>query len=162
MQVVRCQDERIWVSVGSQTGCPACDNGEGCGAGLFAKLLQHKPVIIELARRDIKVNSGQMLTLAFPERVYLEMVLAFYGWPLLAALIGALAGYGFGLWLQWGSFMLDAGTLIGGILAGGVLVHILKRKNSAGAVLNSLKMAVYYPSATPNMCTDVTNEPNTD
>lgn len=159
VQVVRCRDRRIWVRLGSQSGCSACDNGKGCGAGVFAKLLQRKPAIIELARRDIDVKPGQMVTLAIPEQVYLKMVLAYYGWPLLAALIGALAGYGLGSWLQFGALLLDAGTLIGGILAGGMLMRVLKRQRSAGSVLNSLQMAVYYPSATPNMCSSVMKEP---
>ena len=89
VQVVRCQEKRVWVRLGSQTGCTACDNGNGCGAGIFAKLLQRKPVILELAQNDMSVEPGQMVTLAFSEQVYLKLVFASYGWPLLAALAGA-------------------------------------------------------------------------
>jgi len=56
VQVVRCAEERIWVRMGSQSGCTACDNGNGCGAGVFAKLLQRKPAIIELPRQQVDVN----------------------------------------------------------------------------------------------------------
>lgn len=40
VRAVRCRDQRIWVHLGSQTGCPVCDDGNGSGAGVFSKLLQ--------------------------------------------------------------------------------------------------------------------------
>lgn len=161
VQVVRCHGDRFWVRLGSQSGCTACDNGTGCGAGVFAKLLQRKAVIIELARNDMCIEPGQMVTLAFSEKIYLKLVLASYGWPLLAALAGALAGHGLGLWLQFGPALIDALTLSSGLLAGGLLVRLLKNQINASAVLNSLRATVYYPSTTPNMCSHVvdTEEP---
>jgi sigma-E factor negative regulatory protein RseC len=152
VQVVRCSDDRMWVRMGSQTGCTACDNGNGCGAGVFAKLLQKKPVIMELARSDANIKPGQMVTLGFPEQVYLKLVFAYYGWPLLAALAGAFAGYRFGIWVQASPAMVDLATLLGGLIAGGLLLRSLRKGNGAGALLNSLQTTVYIPSATANMC----------
>ena len=152
VQVVCCEGERIWLRLGSQTGCTACDNGNGCGAGVFAKLLQRKPVVIELPRNDISVEPGQMVTLAFPEQVYIKLVIASYGWPLLAALAGAYAGHGLGTWLQFGPVLIDAGTLFCGLLAGSFVMRLIKNWKNADTVLNSLHMTVYFPSATPNMC----------
>lgn len=153
VQVVSCRGERIWVRLGSQTGCSACDNGNGCGAGLFAKLLQRKPAILELARNDMDVAPGQMVTLAFPEQVYIKLVFASYGWPLLAALAGAFAGFGLGTWLKFGPVLIDVGTLSGGLLAGIFVMRFIKSRRNTDAVLNSLHTTVYYPSTTPNMCT---------
>jgi len=158
VQVVRCQDQRVWVRLGSQTGCTACDNGNGCGAGVFAKLLQRKPVIMELARNDMNVEPGQMVTLAFPEQVYLKLVFTSYGWPLLAALAGAFAGHGLGTWLQLGPGMTDASTLFGGLLAGGLVMRIGKKRGKADEILSSLRTTVYYPSATPGMCASVVKD----
>jgi len=152
VQVVRCRDQRIWVRVGAQTGCPVCADGKGCGAGVFSSLLQHKPAIIELARQNVDVSPGQMVTLAFPEQVYLKVVLAYYGWPLLIALMGALAGYAFGNWLQFGPLLLDVSTLVGAIVAGGLFLQVFNRTGSAGSALDSLQLAVYHPSPTPDMC----------
>ncbi len=152
VQVVRCQEKRVWVRLGSQTGCTACDNGNGCGAGVFAKLLQRKPVILELARNDLNVEPGQMVTLAFSEQVYLKLVFASYGWPLLAALAGAFAGHGLATWLQAGSALIDLSALTGGLLAGGLVMRLIKNRRGTETVLNSLQTTVYYPSATPNMC----------
>ena len=156
VQVVRCAEQNIWVRLGSQSGCTACDNGKGCGAGVFAKLLQHKPAIIKLPQQGVDVEPGQMVTLAFPEQVYLRMVLIYYGWPLLAALAGAATAFGLGSRLQLGSVMLDIITLLGGVLAGGILMSVLRKFKRADALLESLQMAIYYPSTTPDMCGSVT------
>ena len=152
MQVVRCQKKRVWVRLGSQTGCSACDNGNGCGAGIFAKLLQRKPVILELARNDLSVKPGQMVTLAFSEQVYLKLVFASYGWPLLAALAGAFVGHGLATWLAVGPGLIDLAALSGGLLAGVFVMRLIKNRRNTESVLNSLQATVYYPSATPNMC----------
>jgi len=152
VQVVACQGERIQVRMGSQSGCTACDNGNGCGAGVFAKLLQRKPVILELDRNEMSVEPGQMVTLAFPERVYIKLVLASYGWPLLAALAGAFAGYGVGVWLQFGPAVIDVLTLFAGLLSGSVIVRLLKNRSRTDAFLSSLHATVYYPAVAPNMC----------
>ena len=155
VQVVRCADHRIWVRLGTQTGCSACDNGNGCGAGVFAKLLQRKPAIIELKRQDFDVRPGQMVTLSFPEQVYLSMVLAYYGWPLMAAFIGAFAGFWLGNQIHLQAFMLDVSTLLGGMVGGSVVLFYIKRRKTTHAMLRSLKLAIYHPSTTANMCSGV-------
>ena len=160
VQVVRCRGERLWVRMGSQSGCTACDNGQGCGAGLFAKLLQRKPVVIELDRNDLDVKAGQMVTLAFPEQVYLKLVLASYGWPLLAAIAGAYAGHGLGRWLQFTPALVDGMTLGFGLLAGACLVYFLKGRKNSDMLLNSLHMAVCYPSETPHVCSGGRTSPD--
>ena len=153
VQVIRCQDDRLWVRLGSQSGCTACDNGNGCGAGVFARLLRRKPVVLELKRNDLSVKAGQMLTLAFPEQVYLKLVFASYGWPLLAALAGAFAGNSFGLSLQLGSAAVDVLTLFAALLAGGFVMLRIRTKTNTDTFLNALDTAIYFPSVTPNMCT---------
>jgi len=159
VQVLRCENERIWVRMGARSGCTACDNGKGCGAGLFARLVQRKPVVLELARNEMKVETGQMLTLAFTERVYLKLVFASYAWPLIAALTGALAGYSLGVWLQFRPVLIDAVTLIGGILAAWLVMRYFRTRKTAETIFDSLEMTVCNPSNTPNMCTGNVNEP---
>lgn len=153
VQVLRCENERLWVRMGSRSGCTACDNGKGCGAGLFAKLIRNKPVILELARNDLEVESGQMLTLSVPEQVYLKLVFASYGWPLLAALGGAFAGYGLAGWLQLSPVLVDAVTLIAGILAAWLIIRVTRHHGVARNVLGSLDISICFPSSTPNICT---------
>lgn len=153
VRVLRCQGERMWVRMGSQSGCTACDNGKGCGAGLFAKLLQRKPVDIELARNDLNVEVGQMLTLAFPEQVFIKLVFASYGWPLLAALSGAFLGHSVSTWLQFGPVLIDVCTLVAALLAGAVVIRLIRNRTNSDTIFKSLQTTLYYPSVTPNMCT---------
>ncbi len=159
MQVVSCQDEHIWVRMGSRSGCTACDNGHGCGAGLFAKLLRGKPVILKLKRNDLLAEPGQMLRLAVPEQIYLKLVFRSYGWPLLAALAGAWSGFGLGSWLQFGPLLIDVSTLLGGLLAGVLVMRLNKSQEMTDTILNSLNTTVYFSSATPNMCNSSLERP---
>jgi len=159
VHVLQCSGERMWVRMGSQTGCTACDNGEGCGAGLFAKLLQRKPVVLELARNDVDVKAGQMLTLAVPAQLFMKLVLTSYGWPLLAALAGAYAGYGAGSWLQLDPHVIDLLTLAAGVLAAWVFLRLIRRANTTESILKSLSVTACHRSETPNMCLGATKTP---
>lgn len=152
VQVVRCQDERLWVRLGSQPGCTVCDEGKGCGAGLFTKLISRKPVELELPRNGLSVLPGQMMTLAFPEQVYIKLVLMSYGWPLLAALAGGLAGHSLGSWLQLGLVQLDMSTLFCGLLGGAIVMRQIRKQNGTAEFLNGLQSLVYFPAITPNIC----------
>jgi positive regulator of sigma E activity len=152
VQIVRCQDERLWVRLGSQSGCSACDDGKGCGAGLFAKLIRQKPVVLELPQKGLSVVPGQMLTLAFPERVYIKLVLTSYGWPLLAALAGGMAGHSLGMRYQWAPVQIDMSTLLCGLLGSAIVMHLVRKRHAAGDFFNGLQSLVYYPAVTPNMC----------
>ena len=152
VRVVRCQEERLWIRMGSQSGCSVCDSGNGCGAGVFAKLLQRRAVTLELPRHDLNIEPGQMLTLNIPERVYIKLVLTSYGLPLLAALAGVFAGHGVGTWLGLGPLPVDACALVGALVSAGFAMHFMKRRKYAEAILGSLSMTTCYPSTTPNMC----------
>jgi positive regulator of sigma E activity len=158
VQVVRCSDERMWVRMGSQSGCTVCDSGNGCGAGVFSQLLRGKPVIMELARTDTSIQAGQMVTLGFPEQAYLRLVFTYYGWPMLAALAGALMAYRIGVWAKPGPAVLDLITLAGGLLAGALVFSSLKKGDRTGAFLKSLQTTIYIPSAGANMCGSGTAE----
>ena len=157
VQVVRCSNSRMWVRMGSQTGCTACENGNGCGAGVFAKLLQTKPVVMELACNDENIRAGQMVTLGFPEQVYLKLVFSHYGWPLLVAIAGAFVGFRFAQWWQFGPAMIDLTTLLSALIAGGFCLRRVTKRYSAHEYLKSLQATVYIPSKTPNMCNSVAN-----
>jgi sigma-E factor negative regulatory protein RseC len=152
VQVVRCQDERLWVQVGSQTGCTACEDGRGCGAGVFSRLLRRKPLVLELPRNGLDIDAGQMMTLAIPERVYLSLVFGSYGWPLLAALAGASVGYAVVEGLQLPPALLDAGTLLTGLACGALALRLNASRLWPRRLENDLQSVVYYPAANPNMC----------
>jgi len=159
VQVLRRDRDSFWVRMGSRSGCVACDNGNGCGAGLFAHLMRRQPIVLKLARNSLDAEVGQMLTLAFPEQIYIKMVLASYGWPLIAALGGAFGGYRLGEWLQLTSMAIDITTLIGGVLAALLIVLFIRKRNVAETFLGSLDMTICNLSNTPNMCIGNVNNP---
>ena len=159
VQVLRCDSDKVWVRMGARSGCSACDDGKGCGAGLFAKLTQRKPVVIELARNDLMVEAGQMLTLALPERVYIKMVLASYGWPLVTALAGAFGGYELASWLQFTPGTIDAFTLSAGILSAWLGLRVFSNRRFGETFFNSMSVSICIPSNTPNMCTATVKKP---
>jgi len=149
----------MWVRMGSQTGCKACDNGEGCGAGLFAKLLQRKPVVLELARNNVDVEAGQMLTLSVPAQLFMKLVLTSYGWPLLAGLAGAYAGYGAGSWLQLDPQMIDLLTFAAGGLAAWLFLRLISRANATETILKSLRVTACRCPERPDMCNGMAKTP---
>jgi positive regulator of sigma E activity len=159
VQVLRCDKESLWVRIGTQSGCTACDNGKGCGAGLFVKLIRRKPVILELPRNDMSIRPGQMLTLAFPEQVYMKLVFASYGWPLVAGLAGAFAGYSLTKWVGLQAIAIDAATLLGAVLGAWLSMRFFRSRDAAESILDSLHMTICIPSDTPKMCTGMENEP---
>jgi len=159
VQVLRSDRDSIWVRMGSRSGCTACDNGKGCGAGLFTKLIQRKPVTLKLVRSEMNVEAGQMLTLAFPGQVYMKLVLASYGWPLVAALVGALAGHSLATMSALQPVVIDLAALAGGVLAAVLTLRLFRHRGIEETIINSLHMTICIPSNTPNMCTDKLNKP---
>lgn len=152
VQVLRFQDDRLWVQMGSQSGCSACEDGKGCGAGVFSGLLRRKPVVLELPRNSLEIRVGQMVTLAIPEKVYIGLVLGSYGWPLLAALAGGIGGFMILTRIQVGPVLMDAGTLVSAVFSGYLAVRLYAGRNQAPGLTQKLQSLVYYSAANPNMC----------
>ena len=100
-----------------------------------------------------------MLTLAFPAQVYMKLVLSSYGWPLMAAIAGALAGYSLATWARLQPVAIDAATLFGGVLAAGVTMRFFRSRDTVETILNSLHMTICNPSNTPNMCNGMVKKP---
>ncbi len=119
-QIVRYAKGRGWVRMGAQSGCPACDAGKGCGAGVFSRLLAKRPVTLELdLPRDLSV--GESVVVGLPERVFLGMISRLYLWPLLAGLAGAFIGHNL-LGVFDSVRLTDLGALAGAIAAGGLMM----------------------------------------
>lgn len=118
-RVLRVADGVAWVQCESQSGCARCAAGEGCGGGLFAKLLRGRleelPVTLPADRvRD--PLPGDWLLIGLSTSAVQSASLLMYGLPLagllagamgsafmlandLVALAGALLGLSAGLWL---------------------------------------------------------------
>jgi len=117
------------VQIGASTGCPACDAGEGCGAGIFARLLRRKPVILQV-QNTIDAHPGQAVTVGIPEELFLRILFRLYLLPLLSALAGAAAGnYLANVW-QTSAGLADGITFLGAALAFGSALFLSRSGNA--------------------------------
>ena len=114
--VVKVFGEIASVRLGGSSGCAACDAGKGCGAGIFGRLLQRKPVVLDLYNNPGAVV-GQAVIVGLPEALFLRLVLGFYLYPLLAGLAGAVIGHYVSVKLKANPATTDGLPLFGAALA---------------------------------------------
>lgn len=124
--MLTAKDGRVRVRVGRSSGCSACDAGKGCGAGVFGRLLERKPVVLEIDN-TVDAFPGQGVVVGLPESVFLALVLRLYLYPLLAGLAGAAAGHALASWFAAGDLWVDASALLLA-LAAGFFVAIVNRR----------------------------------
>jgi len=106
--------ERALIALGASSGCPACDAGKGCGAGIFGRMMRRKPLLLELDN-PLQFKAGQAVMVGIPEWFFLGLLARLYLWPLLAGLLGAVLGqtlaHGFGLGLAQQDMLALLGAL---------------------------------------------------
>jgi len=117
-QVIAVSGHLASVRLGGNSGCPACDAGKGCGAGIFGRLLQRKPTVLDL-ENVIDARVGQPVVVGLPESVFLRLVFHLYLLPLLAGLAGAVIGHYLSVKNQSGPSVTDGIALLGAIVAAG-------------------------------------------
>ncbi len=79
------------VLLGPAAGCPVCAAGKGCGAGIFGRWLQPKPVQLRLTN-PAGAQAGDVVIVGITEALFLRLVMRLYMRPLLLAI--AAAGLG--------------------------------------------------------------------
>ena len=127
-RILSTDQGRARVRVGGQSGCNACDAGQGCGAGLFGRLLRRRPSDVEVPNPD-ELAAGRAVILGIDESVYLRLVVGLYGWPLVAGLLGAfLAHTGAAAWWPASAWQSDLLAAIGGLAAGGASLALTHRQ----------------------------------
>jgi len=120
--IVEARDQSVLVRIGGQTGCAACDEGKGCGAGLFGKLLKRKPLELVLSNTS-NAQAGQPVQLGLSESLFMKLVFRLYGWPLVAGFLGAVIAYRLADLAGAGPGMLDLATAAGAV--GGALLILI-------------------------------------
>jgi sigma-E factor negative regulatory protein RseC len=128
-RVIRSERDYAWVRVGGQSGCAACDAGKGCGAGIFGRLLQRRPVEVKVPN-PLRVQPGQGVLLTIPDIVYLQLVLWLLGVPLAAGLVGALAGFQLVQPLGLASWASDLASLLAGLVMAVLVLRYSARRMS--------------------------------
>ena len=92
-RVYAVENGMAWVQVGSRSGCEACDAGRGCGAGVFARLLDSREARVRV-ENTLGCAPGDPVLLGLPEHSYLVLVLRLYGLPLMAGLLAGVLAFG--------------------------------------------------------------------
>jgi sigma-E factor negative regulatory protein RseC len=119
--VTRITEDKLWLHLDALSACQRCLQGDGCGAGVFARLFarRHASVVID-GVHDCKV--GQRIRIGIDERSLMLAAVFLYGLPLTGFLTGALAGHV----LAAESVFQDLLALAAGLLTA-ALVHVLTR-----------------------------------
>ncbi len=88
--ISRVEHGRAWVTC-RPAACRACEEGRGCGAGVFAGLLSRSPSRFVISRVG-GMKPGDRVVLGLDERRLLSAAWRLYGLPLAGLMAGALAG----------------------------------------------------------------------
>lgn len=113
------------VRMGPAAACAACEAGKGCGAGVFGRLLQRGPVLLQVPN-GIGADTGQAVVIGIPESVFLRLLMRLYLLPLLAGFTGGALGYYLAGTHYVHSGLLDAATVAGAVIAGGLTAWMLR------------------------------------
>jgi len=148
-RVVTVEQGRVQVRIGGQTGCSACDDGKGCGAGLFGKLLKRHPVEMELDNSIGAIN-GQAVLLGMSEALFLKLVFRLYGLPLLAGLLGAVGGHWLAVNMGAGAGMIDLLTLAVAVFA--ALTVLIFRQRASRQDISSKEIHLLERPVANSIC----------
>ena len=113
--------------MGSVSGCPACDAGQGCGAGIFGRLLRNRRVDVRIENR-IKAVPGQAVKIGIGEHSFLGLVFRLYVWPLIAGLLGVIIGFVIATYVGVTGLYADLTGLVTGVASGGLAMLLSRRQ----------------------------------
>lgn len=128
-KIVQRSDNLVRVRIGPSTGCSACDAGQGCGAGIFGRLLRRKATTVGLPN-VIGAQEGQAVTVGIPESVFLRLLMRFYLYPLCTGLAGAVIGHQIAVKSSAEPVMVDLISVLGAVALAGLALWISRRVNA--------------------------------
>lgn len=114
--VIRIEGEHAWVETQRKSVCGSCSANKGCGTSVLGKVLGQRRSYVRVLN-PVGAKLGEEVIVGLGERAFVTGSLAVYAIPLLALLLGAVAGEWLGNRYEWG----DIASVIGGLsgLAGG-------------------------------------------
>ncbi len=118
-RILELQQKHAKVILGAASGCPACEAGQGCGAGIFGKLIKRTDLVLVL-NNQLQLEPGQAVIVGIPETFFLRLVARLYLLPLLAALFGAGLGHYLGYSMSISSSNQDLLALAGSLFLAGL------------------------------------------
>ncbi|MDZ4730950.1 MAG: SoxR reducing system RseC family protein [Xanthomonadales bacterium] len=118
-RVLELQAQLVKVALGATSGCPACDAGQGCGGGIFGKLVSRKEQTLLLDHNlqdgHLQLEPGQAVIVGISEAFFLKLLARLYLVPLLAALCGAALGHYSGNQMSLNGLSHDLLALMGAL-----------------------------------------------
>lgn len=126
-RVVAVKGNDVVINIGGVSGCPACDAGKGCGAGIFGRLLRDREVDVQV-RNSIQARKGQSVNLGITETRFLRLVFALYVWPLIAGLVGVVIGFMVATRSGQTGFFPDLAGLLAGLAAASMALFQSRRR----------------------------------
>ena len=153
-QVVGVSGGCARVRLGGRSGCAACDAGKGCGAGVFGRLLQRRPLVLEFDN-TIDAESGQSVVVGLPETLFLSLIARFYLLPLLAGLGGAAVGHYVSVRFQAPEAWRDVAALMGAVLCGALAFRrsrVFPAEFSAPTAVHLLRVGELTDTEKRNAC----------
>lgn len=111
--VVERQGSQVRLATASQTGCARCDAGEGCGGGVFGKLIRHRLRGLLLDDHGLALQPGQHVVLGIESGVFIKATALVYMLPLLGLLGAALLARMGGVADAWIALSGVAGLIAG-------------------------------------------------
>lgn len=124
-RIVQLNENEAEVQIGMSAGCSLCDQGKGCGAGIFARLTRRKPAIVRV-RNVIGAREGQWVTLGIPEKTFLTLVMKLYLLPLASALAGAAIGHHLAGMMHLSSGLVDLTGIITAVVLFSVALYMCR------------------------------------
>ena len=121
-RIVAVDDRHVRVCVTPRPGCARCEAGQGCGGGLFGRLVSRGESELTVRRPSGRVAPGDAVRIGVPARSLVRASIVVYGLPLVGLLVGSAAGG----WLAGA----DAGAIAGGVV--GLVSGILAGRAAAG------------------------------
>lgn len=90
-QVVRVENDAVWVETLRRSTCSGCAAENGCGSAALSKVLGRRRTVIRVLS-DLPLRAGDRVVIGIAERALVRGSLAVYAVPLLLLLFGAVLG----------------------------------------------------------------------
>jgi len=99
--VVESDDEYAWVEAQSSSSCNHCSANQGCGTASLQKWFNRKPNRLKVINTK-SVKTGDKVVIGIPEQALVKGSFLIYMLPILALIVGAIAGSLVNDWMNWG------------------------------------------------------------
>ena len=90
-QVVRVDDDNVWVETQRRSTCASCAAEKGCGTATLAKVLGERRTLVRVLS-DQPLSVGDQVVIGIREQALVRGSLAVYAVPVLLLLVGGIVG----------------------------------------------------------------------